>query len=82
MLREELDLPDYINLKDPENFPKFIKIHDMDIVIAIDEFQRFLNIYPSFITQLQRYWDMKSDDCKVFLIVSGSSIGMIRKDIQ
>lgn len=79
MLREELDLPDYINVKEPENFLKFITSYDRDIVIAIDEFQRFLKIYPSFITQLQRYWDMKSEDCKVFLIVSGSSIGMIRK---
>ncbi|WP_406670270.1 ATP-binding protein [Methanolobus sp. ZRKC4] len=79
MLREELELPDYINVKEPENFLRFITSYDRDIVIAIDEFQRFLKIYPSFITQLQRYWDMKSDDCKVFLIVSGSSIGMIRK---
>ncbi|WP_319507346.1 ATP-binding protein [uncultured Methanolobus sp.] len=79
MLSEELDLPDYINVKEPENFLKFITSYDRDIVIAIDEFQRFLKIYPSFITQLQRYWDMKSDNCKVFLIVSGSSIGMIRK---
>jgi AAA+ ATPase superfamily predicted ATPase len=79
MLREELDLPDYTNVKEPENFLKFITSYDKDIVIAIDEFQRFLKIHPSFITQLQRYWDMKTDNCRVFLIVSGSSIGMIRK---
>ncbi|WP_342304761.1 ATP-binding protein [Methanolobus sp. ZRKC5] len=79
MLREELELPDYVNVKEPENFLKFITSYDKDIVIAIDEFQRFLKIYPSFITQLQRYWDMKADNCRVFLIVSGSSIGMIRK---
>jgi Predicted ATPase (AAA+ superfamily) len=79
MLREELDLPDYINVKEPESFLRFITSYDRDIVIAIDEFQRFLKIYPSFITQLQRYWDMKADNCRVFLIVSGSSIGMIRK---
>ncbi|WP_245747972.1 ATP-binding protein [Methanolobus profundi] len=79
MLREEMDLPDYINVKEPENFLRFITSYDKDMVIAIDEFQRFLKIYPSFITQLQRYWDMKTDNCRVFLIVSGSSIGMIRK---
>ena len=79
LLREEMGLPDYINVKEPENFLKFITSYDRDIVIAIDEFQRFLKIYPSFITQLQRYWDMKADNCRVFLIVSGSSIGMIRK---
>jgi AAA+ ATPase superfamily predicted ATPase len=79
MLREEMELPDYINVKEPENFLKFITSYDKDVVIAIDEFQRFLKVYPSFITQLQRYWDMKTDNCRVFIIVSGSSIGMIRK---
>ncbi|QLC50119.1 ATP-binding protein [Methanolobus zinderi] len=79
LLREEMDLPDYINVKEPENFLKFITSYDRDLVIAIDEFQRFLKVYPPFITQLQRYWDMKADNCRVFLIVSGSSIGMIRK---
>jgi AAA+ ATPase superfamily predicted ATPase len=79
LLREEMDLPDYINVREPENFLKFITSCDRDMVIAIDEFQRFLKIHPSFITQLQKYWDMKTEDCRVFLIVSGSSIGMIRK---
>jgi Predicted ATPase (AAA+ superfamily) len=79
LLREEMNLPGYINVKEPENFLKFITSYDRDLVIAIDEFQRFLKVYPPFITQLQRYWDMKTDNCKVFLIVSGSSIGMIRK---
>jgi len=79
LLREEMDLPGYINVREPENFLKFITSFDQDLIIAIDEFQRFLKVYPSFITQLQRYWDMKADNCRVFLIVSGSSIGMIRK---
>jgi uncharacterized protein len=48
-------------------------------VVAIDEFQRFLKIHPSFITQLQKYWDLRSDNCRLFLIISGSSIGMIKK---
>ncbi len=79
LVREEMDLPGYINVKEPENFLKFVTSYDRDLVIAIDEFQRFLKVYPPFITQLQRYWDMKADNCRVFLIVSGSSIGMIRK---
>ncbi|WP_407356643.1 ATP-binding protein [Methanolobus sp. WCC5] len=79
LLREEMDLPGYINVREPENFLKFITSYDRDLIIAIDEFQRFLKVYPPFITQLQRYWDMKADNCRVFLIVSGSSIGMIRK---
>lgn len=79
LVREEMDLPGYINVKEPENFLKFVTSYDRDLVIAIDEFQRFLKVYPPFITQLQRYWDMKADNCRVFLIVSGSSIGMIRR---
>ncbi|WP_242492629.1 ATP-binding protein [Methanolobus psychrotolerans] len=79
LTQETLELPDYIKLDEPENFLKFITSYDNDLVLAIDEFQRFLKVYPSFITQLQKYWDMKPDSCKVFLIVSGSSIGMIKK---
>ncbi len=75
LLREEMDLPGYISVKEPENFLKFITSYDRDLVIAIDEFQRFIKVYPPFITQLQRYWDMKADNCRVFLIVSSSSIG-------
>lgn len=79
LVREEMDLPGYINVKEPENFLKFVTSYDRDLVIAIDEFQRFLKVHPPFFTQLQRYWDMKADNCRVFLIVSGSSIGMIRR---
>ncbi len=79
VIKEKLKLPDYIKVDAPENFLEFITSYEHDLVIAIDEFQRFLKVYPSFITQLQKYWDMKPDNCKVFLIVSGSSIGMIRK---
>ena len=79
LLKEKLDLPDYIKVDETENFLKFITSYDRDLIIAIDEFQRFQKVYPSFITQLQPYWAMKPDNCRVFLIVSGSSIGMIRK---
>jgi AAA+ ATPase superfamily predicted ATPase len=79
VIKEKLELPAYIKVDAPENFLEFITSYEHDLVIAIDEFQRFLKVYPSFITQLQKYWDMKPDNCKVFLIVSGSSIGMIRK---
>ena len=79
VIKEKLELPDYIKVDTPENFLAYITSYEHDLVIAIDEFQRFLKVYPSFITQLQKYWDMKPDNCKVFLIVSGSSIGMIRK---
>jgi AAA+ ATPase superfamily predicted ATPase len=48
-------------------------------LVAIDEFQRLLEVNPSSITQLQRYWDVKGSESKAFLILSGSNVGMIKK---
>ncbi|MBI2106108.1 AAA family ATPase [Candidatus Woesearchaeota archaeon] len=48
-------------------------------ILVIDEFQRFLEVAPHFITQLQNYWDQKLKDKKIMLILVGSSIGMIQK---
>ncbi len=48
-------------------------------VLVIDEFQRFLEVSPSFITQLQNYWDQELKNKKIMLILVGSSIGMIQK---
>lgn len=53
--------------------------HDEDLVAVFDEFQRFQKLYPAFITQLQKYWDMHGKESKLFLITSGSSVGMIKK---
>ncbi len=46
---------------------------------VIDEFQRFLEIAPQFITQLQNYWDWKLKNKRILLVLVGSSIGMIQK---
>src|SRR3989338_6155280 len=48
-------------------------------VLVIDEFQRFLEVSPQFITSLQNYWDQKLKNRKILLILVGSSIGMIQK---
>jgi AAA+ ATPase superfamily predicted ATPase len=79
LLKDGLELPNYVQLNDAETFLDFLTMYEGDVVVAIDEFQRFLKVHPSFITQLQKYWDMRSDQCRLFLIISGSSIGMIRK---
>ena len=52
---------------------------DTAFVLVIDEFQRFLEISPQFITELQNYWDQKLKNKKLMLILVGSSIGMIQK---
>ncbi|MBI2172950.1 MAG: ATP-binding protein [Candidatus Aenigmarchaeota archaeon] len=48
-------------------------------VLAIDEFQRFLQVSPDFITKLQRYWDESLKYSKIMILIVGSSIGMMEK---
>ena len=48
-------------------------------VLVIDEFQRFLDIAPEYITNLQNAWDSKLKNKKIFILLLGSSIGMIQK---
>ncbi|MEK6825063.1 MAG: ATP-binding protein, partial [Nanoarchaeota archaeon] len=48
-------------------------------ILVIDEFQRFLDVAPNFITKLQNYWDSKLKNKKLMIILVGSSIGMIQK---
>ncbi len=48
-------------------------------VLAVDEFQRFLQVSPDFITKLQRYWDESLKYNKIMIIAVGSSIGMMEK---
>ncbi|MDI6720223.1 MAG: ATP-binding protein [Methanomicrobiales archaeon] len=77
-----LDLPEYIRLDSPEALLEFLFSLDQPCIAVFDEFQRFQKIHPSFITQLQRFWDLRGRESHLFLIVSGSSVGMIRKIFQ
>ncbi len=74
-----LNLPEYIRLNTPEALLEFLLSYDKPLVVVFDEFQRFLKIHPSFISQMQRFWDLKGKDSRIFLVISGSSVGMIRK---
>src|SRR3989338_2784191 len=62
------DFLDYIASKSENKF-----------VLVIDEFQRFLEIAPEFITQLQNYWDQNLKNRKIMIILVGSSIGMMQR---
>jgi len=48
------------------------------VIVAIDEFQRLTN-YDGAISMLQKYWDGKMSNAKCFLILSGSSMGAMRR---
>lgn len=74
-----LSLPQYISFPTPEAFLEFLFEIDRPFVVVFDEFQRFSDIYPPFISQLQKMWDLKGKESHLFLIASGSSVGMIQK---
>ncbi|HOI59251.1 MULTISPECIES: ATP-binding protein [unclassified Methanoculleus] len=76
---EALDLPAYIRADTPEALLEFLFSYDQPLIVVFDEFQRFLKIHPSFISQMQRFWDTKRQNAYLFIIVSGSSVGMIRE---
>lgn len=76
---ETLDLPPYIRIDTPGALLEFLFLQKESLIVVFDEFQRFLKIYPAMITELQRFWDMRGKDSHLFLIVSGSSVGMIKK---
>lgn len=78
-VKERLAVPDYIRFETPENLLDFLFDYKDDLVVVFDEFQRFLKIDPTFITTLQKQWDLKGGKSNLFLVVSGSSIGMIKK---
>ncbi len=55
------------------------KSEKQSFVLVIDEFQRFLDIAPEYITNLQNAWDSKLKNKKILVLLLGSSIGMIQK---
>lgn len=78
-MRVELGLAEYVRFKTPAELISFLLEYKEGLIVVFDEFQRFLYTDPSFITELQKQWDLKAEKSRIFLIASGSSIGMIKK---
>lgn len=76
---EMLELPAYVRFDTPKTLFSFLFSFDRPLIVVFDEFQRFEKIDPSVITELQRFWDLYSRESNLFLVISGSSVGMIRK---
>ena len=74
-------LGDTIELEDWDSFFEYLhkKSEKERLVVVIDEFQRFLEVSPEFITKLQRYWDESLKYDKIMMLAVGSSIGMMLK---
>ncbi|WP_301664584.1 ATP-binding protein [Methanoculleus frigidifontis] len=79
LMADTLNLPGYIRTDTPEAFLEFLFSLKDPLIVVFDEFQRFVKIHPSFISQLQLFWDLKGRDSRLCIIVSGSSVGMIRE---
>lgn len=77
----EEQLGEKIVFKDFYEFLNYIgdKTGKEPFVLVIDEFQRFLDIAPEYISSLQNAWDSKLKHKKILILLLGSSIGMIQK---
>ncbi len=78
-LQEQLG--ESIKFGDFDGFFDYIskKAESGKFLLTIDEFQRFLDVAPEFITKLQDRWDSDLKHKKIMVILVGSSIGMIKK---
>lgn len=67
--------------EDFEDFFEYIinKLDKDKFILFMDEFQRFLDTAPEFITSLQKHWDNTFKSKKIMIFLVGSSIGMIQK---
>ena len=57
----------------------FVHSQNRQMIVIFDEFQRFFNINKGIFSLLQEFIDRYAKDSGMFLIVSGSSIGMMHK---
>ncbi|QKQ99210.1 ATP-binding protein [Metallosphaera tengchongensis] len=50
-------------------------------ILAIDEFQYLMDADRSVVSLLQRAWDEKLASTKIFLLITGSSVGMMENEV-
>ncbi len=69
---------------DYESFFDYIdkRSEQQRFLLVIDEFQRFLEVSPEFITKLQNRWDSKLRHNKLMIVLVGSSIGMMQQIME
>lgn len=72
---------DIIKINQVSDFFKYLiaKSKNQKFILVLDEFQRFLDVAPEFITSLQNYWDSELKNQKIMILIAGSSIGMMQK---
>ena len=80
----KIQLGDTVKIDNWDMFFEYLhkKSEKERLVVVIDEFQRFLEISPEFMTKLQRHWDENLKHDKVMMLAVGSSMGMMLKIVK
>ena len=81
IISTELNLSHLITIKNWDDFFEvlFSESRNKKITIAFDEFQRFASIEPALPSILQKHFDLQKKKSKLFIIISGSSFGLLKK---
>jgi len=79
ILKGPLGLPDYFRPKSWEELFNGIYASEVPSIVVFDEFQRFVDIDKGAIISLQKVHDLKHDRTKVNIVISGSSVGMLKR---
>lgn len=79
IIKEQLN--EEVNITSADDFYLYIskKSQERNLVLVFDEFQRFLDVAPEFISSLQNHWDSTLRNRKIMILLVGSSIGMMQK---
>ena len=63
-------------------FKYFVEeIGDEKIIIVLDEFPYLIELNPGIVSVFQKIWDELLENTKIFLILCGSSIGMMETEV-
>ncbi|WP_297523532.1 ATP-binding protein [Thermococcus sp.] len=52
------------------------------VAVVLDEFQYLMGLEPGILSVLQRAWDEVLKDTKLFLLLCGSSVGMMERTLE
>ena len=78
-VRTVLGLPDYFLPRTWEQLFEAIYSSEKPVIVAIDEFQRFLDLDKGAIYALQKVHDLRHDRTNANILISGSAVGMLKR---
>ncbi len=58
------------------------EIKNERVVVVLDEFQYLMGLEPGILSVLQKAWDEVLKDTKLFLLLCGSSVGMMERTLE